>query len=64
MYKLFCVIVMCKLLQLTPGGAFQGYTPLYLASRFGHLEVVKYLLSHGARVTIKCNKIHSAVTCL
>ena len=31
----------------------QGQTPLFLAAESGRIEVVRYLLEHGARVDIK-----------
>ncbi|KAF4825606.1 Ankyrin repeat domain-containing protein 50 [Colletotrichum siamense] len=36
-----------------------GYTPLYLASTFGHLNTVTILASHGAELNVECGKFGS-----
>ncbi len=39
------------------GFAVQGCTPLSLAARFGHLQIVQALLAHGADVALRCSKV-------
>lgn len=37
-----------------PGAAFQmGYTPLHVASHYGNIKLVKFLLQHQAEVNAK-----------
>jgi ankyrin repeat protein len=36
---------------------FQGNTALKSASKFGHLEIIKFLLESGANVNIKGGKV-------
>ena len=40
-----------------------GQTALYAASYFGHIEVVKFLVTHGAKLNIECGGLGSVLHC-
>ena len=50
---------MCIVLSLT---VQNGFSPLYMASEYGHTEIVDLLVRAGADVNQATTKVHTEVT--